>query len=368
MFVTPHGLYLDARVGGAHVLLRLDTASWFTRIPRTLATQIGVASSGRASAVIVLGGVLDLGERAVEVLEGGDDGVAYADLPSGARIAGTAGNDLFADRMLGLDLANGEAWVELPAVLPAHPSGTSAPPIVVVAERPRGSDGHDEAGIVVLPCAFTDGGPAERCILDTGSPPNIALAAAWKASTHKHPKQIPGAATDFEGGLLHGAVQRADVLAIGGFRDVGAPVLVFDRFSILEEEAAYFGLRVAGLVGITTVSSSFTVIDFPGSRVLFYPYDTPHPLGGDAEFQGHGFVLGEAKNNGVSVTVVGGSLAAKAGIASGDVLVGISGSYVLSPYSGIVKDPPGASRTFDFVRRDGATARVTSVAEDLLPR
>src|SRR5205085_9639996 len=107
------------------------------------------------------------------------------------------------------------------------------------------------------------------CMLDTGSPPDLALGNAWNASSHAHPKRIASFAQAFDGTIMQGFYQRADAFVLGtNVRNARAPILVFDRFPVLEDEAKHFGLELAGLLGNATLSRYFTVIDYPGGRVV----------------------------------------------------------------------------------------------------
>jgi hypothetical protein len=350
-------LELDGRAGYFHV----DTASWFSFVYPSARSGI---TAGRHRVRWGSGkNVVDVGHKAFIALDASapSDASAWGG-PRGARVVGTAGNNLFAGYRIAFDPRRSE-------ILLAKDDRPSAPPIadlrtptVVHGEHLLARDGLDENGILVFPCAF-DARPAVTCMFDSGAPPPpTVIGALARGMSYASTRSVPAISADFSGHRLDGAYHLTAAMKLGGQTVTRQqPVLAFDRFAVLEDEAKHFQRNIVGLVGV--FNQFVTVVDMRRATLSFYALPGRRTTERDY-FDGYGVIGVASTAQGATVRVVRGSVAEREGVRDGDVWTGVAGTPHFSPV-GIVLDAPGTTRRFEF-SRNGKTIDLLLTAEDLL--
>jgi hypothetical protein len=354
-----------------HVLMRLDTAAWFTAMPKADATALGLSIGPHDFWIGDTSSGVHVGTRTlVDVEQVGDGPVPGTGAPPGAVLRGTAGNDLWEGYAIGLDLRGGSLWLiphqgALDARSLPHPDEVDDP-IAIPAQLVAGAP--PPGRVLYVDGSFDAGGTVGRFRIDTGTSFNLVLGEYWRSIEPASTRSLPLDSADALGSPLLGAFRLGSAFALGGqMLDHTQAAWVVDSFPGFADIDRDFGEHSDGLVSLWALAPYFTVLDFgaapaTAARVFLFPY-RPAPKSVLLEnFTGFAF---EPQADG-SVAVVSGSLAAQAGLMNGDHLVGADdGKPIEFLSSGIIAGRAGEVRPFEFMR-GGTPLHLMLTAEAVL--
>lgn len=358
MIVRDYGVFLEVSFGGSDpVLMRYDTGSPTTALDATHASKLGLAGGVHEAHI----GKVRIGPRSVTLVDWIEAGVTYPGMPG--PVGGVVGNDFFTGYSVGLHVRASELWLWLAGGRVSLPADA--------ASRGASERFDDTSGYLVMPRGRSDGGAEGVWLFDTGAVNSLIYADALAAPDDVGGRSVPMVTFDNRGSTVVGNFRRARSLQAGGIVLEDTVVVVVDTFELLTSVAESIGEPVVGLIGMSGLFDSYTVIDYPGRAVTVYPYADSGPLF-RSPFVGYGFVVaGDGRGGLIVQGVAPGSFAASAGVLPGDRVVAVDGRPLVDAKlrftsAALIAGDPGEVRTFELQRGD-RSVRVRITAEDLLP-
>lgn len=296
---------------------------------------------------------------------------------SSSLLTGIIGGDVFRHFTLAVDYRHALTWLfdEYDGDPPVTVGQTAAPFVVGfsllgggVLVLPDGDEMEARATRVTVTAEVE--GRAVTAVVDTGASAPVlegGLAGQLFVERPDRPR-LDGIEVTTVDGRTSAFITRVTSLAVGEAEVVSVPCLVPENTQVFYFLSREVGRTVSLLIGGSFLRSFFTVIDYPGRKLMLAPYTVTDHIDPE-EYVFVGFQMEQAPGRVQVALVYPGTDAEAKGIRVGDEVASIDGQAVTDvaqAYGLVAAHSLGEEVSLGLVRQ-GAPLSLSVLVEDLLP-